>query len=94
MMPISGKLRTYSALFLLTCALLYFNCGGSNPLDLDNPDTLVGNYTLVSITDKTGVIVAPGFTADAGRATQVVIQGVTVTVTITAHCNLRTRNLL
>ncbi len=82
MITTTGKMRTYSTLFLLTGALLYLNCGGSNPLDLGDPSSLVGNYTLVSIMDKTGVIVAPDFTAEAGRATQVVIQGVTVTVTI------------
>jgi len=81
-------MKRVSHLLTLLAVLLFslfgLNCNGDNPaINLDDPSTLVGSYDLVSALDKIGDIGPPGTTYQAGEATQIVEQGVTVTVTLT-----------
>jgi len=72
----------------LAMNLALMNCTtDSNPMiDLDDPATLAGSYTLVSITDKTGEDFGQaGLTIKAGEPTIITVeeQGISVTMTIT-----------
>ena len=72
----------------LAMNLALMNCSSeSNPIiDLDDPSTLAGSYTLVSLTDKTGEDFGQaGLTITAGEPTTITVeeQGISITITIT-----------
>ena len=73
------------AFVLLATPIFWLNCDEDNPagVDLNNPSTIPGTYNLVSLTDKTGEMGVPGTTFTAGEPLQVIVEGVTITITIT-----------